>query len=125
MHENRISAEIVDAAIEVHRHLGPGLLEKIYQQALAHELVLRGLSVEREVTLHAGYKGLEFDSAYKLDLMVQNKVILELKVVEQILPVHEAQLLSYLRLTRKRLGLLVNFNVPLLKQGVRRVANNL
>ncbi|MAT64704.1 MAG: GxxExxY protein [Gammaproteobacteria bacterium] len=125
MHENRISSEIVDAAIEVHRHLGPGLLEKIYQEALAYELDLRGLSVKREVSLRANYKGLEFDSVYRLDMLVHDKVVVELKVVETILPVHEAQLLSYLRLLNKRLGMLINFHTPLVKQGIKRVANNL
>ena len=109
MHENQISAQV----------------EKIYQEALAHELHLRRLSVKREVGLRAAYKGLQFDSVYRLDLLIQDKLIVELKVVEKILPVHEAQLLSYLRLANKRLGLLINFHAPLVKQGIKRVANNL
>lgn len=112
-------------AIEVHRVVGPGLLESVYQKCLARELELKGISFEEEVPLGVEYEGLEFGSAYRLDMVVANKVIVELKAVEQLLAVHEAQLLSYLRLSKMKLGLLINFNVPALRSGVRRIVNNL
>jgi GxxExxY protein len=116
------TSPIIGAAIEVHRNLGPGLLESAYEECLRHELHLRGLDFKRQVALPLLYKGLKLDCGYKLDLIVQDQVILELKAVEKLLPIHEAQLLTYLRLTGKRVGLLINFNVPLLTQGiVRRV----
>ena len=108
--------------MEVHRNLGPGLLESAYEECLCHELHLRGLDFKRQVELPLLYKGLKLDCGYKLDLIVQDRIILVLKAVEKLLPIHEAQLLTYLRLTGKRVGLLINFNVPLLTQGiVRRV----
>jgi GxxExxY protein len=107
-------------AIEVHRNLGPGLLESAYEECLCHELHLRGLDFKRQVALPLLYKGLKLDCGYKLDLIVQDQVILELKAVDKLLPIHEAQLLTYLRLTGKRVGLLINFNVPLLTQGIIR-----
>lgn len=113
---------IIGAAIEVHRLLGPGLLESAYEECLCHELHLRGLVFERQVDLPVSYKGLKLDCGYKMDLVIDQQVVLELKCVEKILAVHEAQLLTYMKLSGKRLGLLINFNVPLLKQGiVRRV----
>jgi GxxExxY protein len=113
---------IIGAAIEVHRHLGPGLLESAYEECLCHELHLVGLSFERQVALPVLYKGLKLDCGYKIDLIVGQEVILELKSIERILPIHEAQLLTYLKIANKRVGLLINFNVPLLTQGiVRRV----
>jgi GxxExxY protein len=113
---------IIGAAIEVHRVLGPGLLESAYEECLCHELHLRGLMFERQVDLPVSYKGLQLDCGYKMDVVVCQQVVLELKCVEKILPVHEAQLLTYLKLSGKRVGLLINFNVPLLTQGiVRRV----
>jgi GxxExxY protein len=116
------TSPIIGAAIEVHRHLGPGLLESAYEECLCHELHLRGLDFKRQVALPLMYKGLALDCGYKLDLIVQDQIILELKAVEKLLPIHEAQLLTYLRLTGKSVGLLINFNVPLLTQGiVRRV----
>jgi GxxExxY protein len=116
------TSPIIGAAIEVHRNLGPGLLESAYEECLCHELHLRGLDFKRQVALPLLYKGLKLDRGYKLDLIVQDQVILESKAVEKLLPIHEAQLLTYLRLTGKRVGLLINFNVPLLTQGiVRRV----
>lgn len=105
--------------------VGPGLLESVYQKCLARELELKGISFEEEVPLGVEYEGLEFGSAYRLDMVVANKVIVELKAVEQLLAVHEAQLLSYLRLSKMKLGLLINFNVPALRSGVRRIVNNL
>ena len=106
--------------LEVHRNLGPGLLESAYEECLCHELHLRGLDFKRQVALPLLYKGLKLDCGYKLDLIVQDQIILELKAVEKLLPIHEAQLLTYLRLTGKRVGLLIKFNVPLLTQGIIR-----
>ena len=114
------TSPIIGAAIEVHRNLGPGLLESAYEECLCHELHLRGLDFKRQVELPLLCKGLKLDCGYKLDLIVQDQVILELKAVEKLLPIHEAQLLTYLRLTGKRVGLLINFNVPLLTQGIIR-----
>jgi len=125
MNEDEISSAVIGAAIEVHKTLGPGLLESIYQKCLAKELSLAGLEFREEVTLPLNYKGTNFEAAFRLDMLVADKVILELKAVETILPVHEAQLLSYLRLTGYKLGLLINFNVPVLRSGVRRVVNKL
>jgi GxxExxY protein len=113
---------IIGAAIEVHRHLGPGLLESAYEECLGHELHLRGIAFRRQVELPIPYKGLNLDCGYRMDLVVQEQIVLELKCVEKILPIHEAQLLTYLRLSGNPVGLLVNLNVPLLTQGiVRRV----
>ena len=119
LHEE-LTERIIGAAIEVHKSLGPGLLEAAYEECLCHELHLRGLSFERQVTLPVQYKGLKLDCGYRLDIVVENAVILELKSVEKVLPVHEAQLLTYLKLTGKRVGLIINFNVPVLKDGVVR-----
>jgi len=116
------TSPIIGAAIEVHRQLGPGLLESAYEECLCHELHLLGLAFERQVDLPVSYKGLRLDCGYKIDLIVEREVILELKSVEKLLPVHEAQLLTYLKLSGKHVGLLINFNVPRLTQGiVRRV----
>ena len=125
MTHNEIFGQIVDAALEVHRTLGPGLLESVYQAALAHELRQRGLYVETELPLPVVYKGLFFELGFRLDLLVENRVVVELKSVESISPVHSKQLLTYLRLADKRLGLLINFNVLLLKDGIKRIANQL
>ena len=115
------TAPIIGAAIEVHRHLGPGLLESAYEECLCHELNLRGLSFERQVDLPVPYKGLLLVCGYKIDLIVEQQVVLELKAVEKLLPVHEAQLLTYLKLSGKRVGLLINFNTPLLTRGIKRI----
>ena len=113
---------IVSSAIEVHRHLGPGLLESAYEECLCHELHLRGLSFRRQVPLPLIYKGLSLDCRYQIDLLVEEQVVVELKSIENILPVHEAQLLTYMKLAHKNVGLLINFNVPVLTRGiVRRV----
>ena len=120
---NGLSKVIVDAVIEVHRELGPGLLESAYEYALCHELALRKLPFERQVELPVNYKGVSLGTAYKLDIVVDKLVILELKSVTRIEPIHEAQLLSYLRLSGKWLGLLLNFNVPVMKQGIKRMVN--
>jgi GxxExxY protein len=114
------TASIIGAAIEVHRQLGPGLLESAYEQCLCHELHLRGLPFRCQVDLPVSYKGLNLDCGYKIDLVVNGEVIVELKAVETILPVHEAQLLTYLKLSGKKVGLLINFNSSLLTRGIIR-----
>jgi GxxExxY protein len=114
------TSAILGAAIEVHRHLGPGLLESAYEECLCHELSLHGLSFQRQIGLPVEYKGLKLDCGYKIDLLVGDEVILELKAVEKLLPIHPAKLLTYLKLANKRVGLLINFNVPLLTQGIIR-----
>jgi GxxExxY protein len=119
---NRISGAIVDAAYKVHTALGPGLLESVYEICLAHEVRKAGLGLETQVKLPVTYDGITFESALKLDLLVESRVIVELKSVESLLPVHEAQLLTYLKLTEKRVGLLINFNVPVIRQGIKRLA---
>lgn len=115
-----VTEAVIGAAIEVHRHLGPGLLESIYESALAYELSQRDLSVERQKAVPISYKGLKFEEGLRMDLVVQNEVLVELKCVETILPIHEAQVLSYLKLSGLCVGLLLNFKVPVLKQGVKR-----
>jgi len=125
MHENDISARVIGAAIEVHEHLGPGLLESTYETCLYRELQLRGLSCERQRPVPLTYKGERLDAQYRLDLVVEDRVIVEVKAVEELLPLHKVQLLTYLRLTGLRLGLLINFNFPVLYRGVKRVANGL
>jgi GxxExxY protein len=125
MRENEISETVIGAAIEVHRHLGPGLLESAYQTCMQFELRQARLGIDVEKPLPVRYKGIELDCGYRLDVVVENAVILELKAIEALLPIHEAQLLTYLRLTGLKLGLLINFNVPLLRSGIRRIVNNL
>lgn len=122
--DEKLARSVVDAAVEVHRALGPGLLESVYRKCLVKELNSRGVRVAEEVPLRAEYKGLVFDSAYRMDLLVEGRVVVELKTVEALQPVHPAQLLSYLRLSGRRLGLLLNFNVPLMKNGIRRIINS-
>ena len=125
MELNDISGAVIGAAIEVHRVLGPGLLESAYELALERELNLRGLEVMRQVAVPLEYKGLVLGDGFRLDLLVCDAVLVEVKAVEQLQPIHEAQLLTYLRLTDKRLGLLINFNERFLKEGVKRIANAL
>jgi GxxExxY protein len=120
---NVLSKRIIGAAIEVHRSLGPGLLESTYEACLARELTLAGLAFERQLVLPVEYKGVQIDAGYRLDLVVEGLVVVEIKAVEALLPVHDAQLITYLKLTGKPLGLLINFNVPTLVQGIRRRAN--
>jgi len=115
------SAEIIGAFIEVHRHLGPGLLESAYERCLTYELTLRGLPFERQVALPVHYKGVRISCGYRIDLVVDGHFLIELKSVERLQPVHVAQVLTYLKLTRLPVGLLVNFNVPVLKHGLRRL----
>ncbi len=119
----RIAKLAVDAAFSVHSKLGPGLLESVYEICLTHELQKRGLSVERQVILPVVYDGIRVENALKLDLLINGCFVIELKAVEVLLPVHRAQLLSYLKLTGNRPGLLINFNVPLIKEGIERVAH--
>jgi GxxExxY protein len=125
MTENEISRQIVDAAFQIHTRLGPGLLESVYEVLMAHELRKRGLRVERQVPVRIAYDGIVFDEGFRADLIVEDLVIVELKSVETTAPVHGKQVLTYLRLTGKRLGLLVNFGEALIKHGIERVANGL
>ncbi len=119
-----ISYEIIGCAYEVHRTLGPGLLESVYQKALVQELKLRGFKVKSEVYIEINYKGVNVGSDLRLDIIVNDTIIIELKSVETILPIHKKQLLTYLRLTNLQLGLLINFNTNLLKDGITRIVNN-
>jgi len=121
---NQISGSIIACAINVHRQLGPGLLESAYEACLVYELSLQSLKVEQQKPLLVKYKTVELDCAYRLDLLVNNSVIVEIKVVEKLLPIHTAQLLSYLKLSNCPLGLLINFNSVLLKDGLKRIVNN-
>lgn len=125
MHENEIAKIIVDAAFHIHKTLGPGLLEHVYLVVLAYELSQRGLNVVTEQPMPIVYNGIEMDVSYRADLVVEDKVIVELKSVEAIKPVHKKQLLTYLRVSDKRLGLLINFGENLIKDGINRVVNNL
>ncbi|MBI3474678.1 MAG: GxxExxY protein [Acidobacteria bacterium] len=118
--QDRRTAPIIGAAIEVHRHLGPGLLESAYEECLCHALTLLGLDFQRQVDLPVVYKGLNLHCGYRIDLIVAGEVVVELKSVEKLIPIYEAQLLTYLKLSGKRVGLLINFNVPLLTQGIVR-----
>jgi GxxExxY protein len=118
---NDLTGAIVDAAFKVHSVLGPGLLESVYELCLVHELEKRDLAVERQVEVPIEYDGRRLDSGLRLDLLVQGTVVVELKAVEHVLPVHKAQLLSYLRLTHRPVGLLINFHVPLIKDGIQRM----
>lgn len=125
MTENQVTEIIIGASIDVHRALGPGLLESTYEACLFYELEQRGLWVNKQVALPVTYKEVELEVGYRLDLLVQNKVVVELKSVKELLPVHTAQLLTYLKLSNHRLGLLINFNVAKLTDGIKRIANDL
>ena len=118
-----LSNEIIGAAIEVHRYLGPGLFESAYEQCLCYELGLRGINYERQVPLTLNYKGMNLDCAYRLDLLIDGLVVVELKSVGAIEPIHEAQLLTYLRLRNSWLGMIINFNVKMLRNGIKRLVN--
>ncbi|HHH49392.1 MAG TPA: GxxExxY protein [Saprospiraceae bacterium] len=120
---NTIGTHIISAAIAVHKELGPGLLEKVYEVCLCHELQKRGLQYERQVSFPIIYDGIQFDEGLRLDILVENEIICELKAVDQVNPVWEAQIISHLKLLDKQLGYLLNFNVPLMKQGIRRFVN--
>jgi len=121
---NQLSKEILDAAITVHKEMGPGLLESVYELCLLKELQLRDIFAENQVPVPLIYKGYELNKDYRIDILVEKEIIIELKAVEFILPVHEAQIISHLKLTDRKLGFLINFNVPLLKEGFRRFVNN-
>ena len=125
MTENEIGTIDVDAALQVHRELGPGLLESVYEAALAYELTDRGLSHQRQVRVPVWYRGVELDVGFRADLVVEAKVLVELKSVEVLIPVHAKQVITYLRASRLRLGYLMNFGAPVLKDGVQRIVNNL
>jgi len=118
---NAIAAQVVDAALEVHRRLGPGLLESVYEACLCYELSKRGLQFQRQVNWPIQYDAVRIDVGVRLDLLVEDQLIVELKAVEKMIPLFEAQLLTYLKLTEKRLGLLINFNVSMLKDGIKRM----
>ncbi|HEY0832886.1 MAG TPA: GxxExxY protein [Azospirillum sp.] len=117
-----IASRIVDSAFQVHQTLGPGLLESVYEECFAVELWSRKLVCERQKAVPVTYKGHPIEAAFRVDILVEDTIIVELKAVETLLPLHEVQLYTYLKLAKKRLGLLINFNVPLIKQGIRRVA---
>jgi len=119
---NELSGKVIGACIEIHRELGPGLLESAYEECLAYELTKAGLRFERQRALPVRYKEVQLDCGYRLDFVVEGVLILEVKAVTERHPIHEAQLLTYLKLDKKSLGLLINFNMPMLKQGVKRVA---
>jgi GxxExxY protein len=122
---NELSSQIIGAAIEVHKALGPGLLESTYEECICHELSLRGLSLERQKPLSVQYKGIKLDCGYRLDVVVEDAIILELKSCEKIESIHKAQLLTYLKLAGINLGLLLNFNVNVMKDGIVRIVNQL
>jgi GxxExxY protein len=119
---NRVASLIVDAAFKLHSTLGPGLLESVYESFLAHELKLRSLQVEKQVLLPITYENMTLDGGLRLDILVENRIVVELKSVESILKVHQAQLRTYLKLSGHELGLLINFNVPVIKDGIQRIA---
>ena len=123
LYEEQLTGQIIGAAIEVHKQLGPGLLESTYQACLCHELELRGISFEYEKPLPLEHKGIKLDCGYRIDLLVAGLVIVEIKSVEALAPIHEAQLLTYLKLTGIKVGFLINFNVVVLKNGIRRLVH--
>lgn len=125
MHENEISGIIIDCAYKIHKTLGPGLLESVYAAALTYELRKRGLRVITEQAIPVIYEEVKLEVGFRADLIVENKIVVEIKSVEAIAPIHSKILLTYLRLTDKKLGLLINFNVNLIKEGIKRVVNNL
>ncbi len=123
LYQEELTGQIIGAAIEVHKQLGPGLLESTYQACLCHELELRGISFECQKPLPLEYKGIRLECGYRIDLLVAGLVIVEIKSVEALAPIHEAQLLTYLKLTGIRIGFLINFNVVVLKDGIRRLVH--
>ena len=120
---NDLTREVIGAAIEVHKELGPGLLESIYEECLCIELDLRRIPYERQKQIPVEYKAVKLNSDYRIDILVSERLVLELKACESLLPIHGAQLLTYLKLTGLKIGLLINFNVPVLKDGIKRFAN--
>ena len=125
MKENEIGKEVVDAAIAVHRELGPGLMETVYEVALVHELLQRGLKAERQIPISIEYKGIKFDEGFRADIVVNNRVVLELKSVEKMTAAHRKQIQTYLRLSGMKLGFLLNFGAALMKEGIVRAVNGL
>ncbi len=121
---NQLSKEILAAAITVHKEMGPGLLESVYELCLLKELQLRGIKAENQVLIPLFYKGEQLNKDFRIDILVEKEIVIELKAVDMLLPVHDAQIISYLKLTNKKLGFLINFNVPLLKEGFNRFVNN-
>ena len=117
----RLAAELVDAALKVHRNLGPGLLESVYEACLCHELFLREIPFKRQVSVPIIYEGVTLDAGLRLDIVVADRIVVEIKAVERLIPLFDAQVLTYLKLTRMELGLLINFNVSLIKNGIRRI----
>ena len=124
MDVNGLTRSVIGACIEVHREMGPGLLESVYEECLVTEFELRGIPYQRQQAINLEYKGRSLESEFRLDFFINKTVILELKTVDRLLPIHEAQVLSYLRLTNTRIGLLINFKTSLLKNGIKRLANN-
>ena len=124
MELNELTEKVIGAAIEVHKALGPGLLESAYEECLCRELSLRNISFSRQKEIPLEYKGVKLDCGYRMDILVEGVLILELKSCETILPIHEAQLLTYLKLSNTKVGLIINFNVPVLKNGIKRMVNN-
>lgn len=120
---NELTGSVIGAAIEVHKTLGPGLLESVYEECLCRELEVKGIPYERQKEILVEYKGLRLNCGYRVDLLIADRLILEIKACEALQPIHEAQLLTYLKLTGLKLGLLINFNVPVLKEGIKRMAN--
>ena len=120
---NKLSSEIIGSAIEVHREMGPGLLESVYEICLSRELAAKGIDFKRQVAIGVEYKSLPLDLDFRIDMLIEEEVIVEIKTVDTLLPVHEAQLLTYLKLSKKRLGLIINFNQALLKDGIKRMVN--
>ena len=125
LRENQLTEKIIGCAIEVHKTLGPGLLESAYEECLCYELAQNGFSCNRQVPLPVVYKGIKLDCGYRIDVVVDTLILIELKTVEKLLPIHDAQLLTYLKLYQRPLGLLINFNVPVLKDGLKRIVNQL
>ena len=125
MHENPISKEVVDAAFKIHSKLGPGLLESVYEVILAYELRQRGFRVDRQMPIPIVWDSIRFEEGYRYDLLVNDKVLVEVKAIESVAPVHKKQVLTYLRLMDKRLGLLINFNEELIRNGITRIVNEL
>ena len=121
---NEITEKVIGACIDIHRQLGPGLLESVYEECLCYDLSILGLAFERQKDLPVAYKNVRLTCGYKIDIVVEKLVVVELKAVEKLLPVHDAQLLTYLKLSSPSVGLLINFNVPVLKQGLKRIVNN-
>lgn len=121
---NKITETIIGVAINIHRTLGPGLLESAYEACMVYDLSQAGLKIEQQKSLPVVYRGVQLECGYRLDLMIENEVIVEIKSIEKLLPIHKAQLMSYLKLSGCKIGLLINFNVELLKEGIQRVVNN-